>query len=139
MWGADAITLPIDVAEAEVDGHVHVFLAHVVARRSWWTGRVWAAMNAEWLGAWDVAPRAHPGDGLLDTLDVSMSLRDRIEARRRLATGTHVPHPAVAQQRIGHAHVTFDTALGVWIDGVRVGDATSLTVRVTGEAVDVVV
>jgi hypothetical protein len=139
LRGADAITLPIDVAEAEVDGHVHVFLAHVVARRSWWTGRVWAAMNAEWLSAWDVAPRAHPGDGLLDTLDVSMSLRDRIKARRRLATGTHVPHPAIAQQRVGHAQVTFDTALGVWIDGVRVGDTTSLTVRVTGQAVEVVV
>ena len=99
LRGPDAITLPIDVAEVDVDGHAHVFLAHVVARRSWWTGRVWAAMNAEWLGAWDVAPRAHPGDGLLDTLDVSMSLRDRIKARRRLATGTHVPHPGIAQQR----------------------------------------
>ncbi len=57
LRGPDAITLPIDVAEADVDGHAHVFLAHVVARRSWWTGRVWAAMNAEWLGDWDVAPR----------------------------------------------------------------------------------
>ena len=73
LRGSDAITLPIDVAEAEVDGRAHVFLAHVVARRSWWTGRVWVAMNAEWLGDWDVAPRAHPGDGLLDTLDVAMS------------------------------------------------------------------
>ena len=139
MRGSDAITLPIDVAEVDVDGHAHVFLAHVVARRSWWTGRVWAAMNAEWLGDWDVAPRAHPGDGLLDTLDVSMSLRDRIKARRRLATGTHVPHPAIAQQRRGHAEVTFDSALGIWIDGLRVGDATSLAVRVTGEVIDVVV
>jgi YegS C-terminal NAD kinase beta sandwich-like domain len=139
LRGADAITLPIDVAEVEVDGRAHVFLAHVVARRSWWTGRVWAAMNAEWLGPWDAAPRAHPGDGLLDILDVSMSLRDRTKARRRLATGTHVPHPAIAQQRIGHAHVTFDTSMGVWIDGVRVGESISLTVRVTGAVVDVVV
>jgi hypothetical protein len=139
LRGSDAITLPIDVAEADVDGRAHVFLAHVVARRSWWTGRVWAAMNAEWLGDWDVAPRAHPGDGLLDTLDVSMSLRDRRKARRRLATGTHVPHPAIAQQRRGHAEVTFDSAMGIWIDGLRVGDATSLAVRVTGEVIDVVV
>jgi YegS C-terminal NAD kinase beta sandwich-like domain len=139
LRGSDAVTLPIDVAEADVNGHAHVFLAHVVARRSWWTGRVWAAMNAEWLGDWDVAPRAHPGDGLLDTLDVSMSLRDRIKARRRLATGTHVPHSAIAQQRRGRAEVTFDSALGIWIDGLRLGDATSLVVRVTGEVIDVVV
>ena len=139
LRGSDAITLPIDVAEADVDGRTHVFLAHVVARRSWWTGRVWVAMNAEWVGDWDVAPRAHPGDGLLDTLDVSMSLRDRVKARRRLATGTHVPHPAIAQQRRGDAEVTFDSALGIWIDGLRVADATSLAVRVTGEVIDVVV
>ena len=37
------------------------------------------------------------------------------------------------------AEVTFDSALGIWIDGLRVGDATSLAVRVTGEVVDVVV
>jgi diacylglycerol kinase family enzyme len=139
LRGSEAITLPIDLAEADVDGHVHLFLAHVIARRSWWTGQVWAAMNAEWLGGWDVAPRAHPGDGLLDTLDVSMSLRDRIKARRRLPTGTHVPHPAIAQQRRGHAEVTFDSPVGIWIDGLRVGDTTSLAVRITGEVVDVVV
>lgn len=139
LRGSDAITLPIDVAEVEVDGRAHVFLAHVVARRSWWLGRVWAAMNAEWLGEWDVAPRAHPGDGVLDTLDVSMSVRDRFEARRRIRTGTHVPHPAVAQQRVARVAVTFDSAMGIWIDGVRVGDASSLAVRVTGEVVDVVV
>ena len=47
---------------------------------AWWRGRVVAAMNAEFLGPWDVAPRAHPGDGLLDVLDVSpaMSLADRL-------------------------------------------------------------
>ena len=139
LHGPDAITLPVDVAEVDIDGHAHVFLAHVVARRTWWTGRVWAAMNAEWLGEWDVAPRAHPGDGLLDTFDVSMSLRDRIKARRRLATGTHVPHPAIAQQRVGRAEVGFDSRLGIWIDGLRVSDATSLAVRVTGEVLDVVV
>src|SRR4029453_9286850 len=64
----EAVTLPVDIAEVHVDGHPHVFVAHVVARRSWWRGRVWVAMNAEWLGRWDVAPRAHPGDGLLDIL-----------------------------------------------------------------------
>jgi hypothetical protein len=139
LRGPAAITLPIDIAEVDVDGRAHVFLAHVVARRSWWKGRVWAAMNAEWLGLWDVAPRAHPGDGLLDTFDVSMTIRDRIKARRRLATGTHVPHPAIAQQRAGRVDVGFDSPLGIWIDGLRVGDATSLAVRATGEVVDVVV
>ena len=139
LHGPDAITLPIDVCEVELDGRTFAFLAHVVARRSWWTGRVWAAMNAEWLGRWDVAPRAHPGDGLLDTLDVTMSFRDRLKARRRLSTGTHVPHPGIAQQRVPRADVAFSSPLGIWVDGVRVGVARTLSVRVTGQVVDVVV
>jgi diacylglycerol kinase family enzyme len=139
LHSSEATTLSIDICEVDVDGRTHVFLAHVVARRSWWTGRVWAAMNAEWLGDWDVAPRAHPGDGLLDTFDVTMSSRDRLKARRRLRTGTHVPHPAIAQQRVARAEAAFATPLRIWVDGVRVGEATSLSVRVTSDLVDVVV
>ncbi len=68
-----------------IDGRMHWFVAHLVARRSWWRGRVVAAMNAEFLGSWDVAPRSHPNDGRLDLFDVSMSTGDRWKARHRLA------------------------------------------------------
>ena len=136
---SDAVTVPIDVAEVEINGETLVFLAHVVAHRSWWRGQVWAAMNAEWLGSWDVAPRAHPGDGLLDIFDVSLGVRDRVRARRRLATGTHVPHPDIAQRRVPDAHVELDRPLDIWVDGRRIGTARDLSVRVTGELVDVIV
>ncbi len=139
LRSAAAATMPIDIAEVTIDGELHVFLAHVVARRSWWRGRVWAAMNAEWMGSWDVAPRAHPGDGLLDTLDVSLSLADRVKARRRLTTGTHVPHPAIVQQRVPVAHVDFAEPVAIWVDGVHVRDGSVVSVRVTGEHADVVV
>ena len=139
LRGSDAITVPIDVAEADVDGHAHVFLAHVVARRSWWTGRVWAAMNAEWLGDWDVAPRAHPGDGLLDMLDVSMSPRDHASS----APSRHW-HARPAPCDRGSSAVPTPrspstSAMGIWIDGLRVSDGRSLAVRLTGEVIDVVV
>ncbi len=139
LRSADAVTLPIDVAEVELDGQRKMFVAHVVARRSWWHGEVWAAMNAEWIGDWDVAPRSHPGDGLLDVFDVTMSIRDRMKARGRLPTGTHLPHPAIDQRRAAAARVEFARPTGVWIDGVKVGDAQSISVRVTGQLVDVVV
>jgi hypothetical protein len=135
----EAVTLPVDIAEVEVDGHPHVFVAHVVARRSWWRGRVWIAMNAEWLGRWDVAPRAHPGDGMLDILDVALDFGDRLKARRRLRTGTHVPHRDITQVRAASARAAFDKRFDVWVDGRRVGDATAIAVRVTGELVDIVV
>jgi hypothetical protein len=96
-------------------------------------------MNAEWMGEWDVAPRAHPGDGLLDVLDVRLAFSDRVKARRRLRTGTHVPHPRVAQSRAASAHTEFETPVDVWVDGARVAVGRSIRVRVTGEVVEIVV
>src|SRR5436305_6230854 len=73
----DAVQLPVDVGAVLIDGRLHWFVAHLVARKRWWRGRVYAAMNAEFLGHWDVAPRRHPNDGVIDTFDVSMSVGDR--------------------------------------------------------------
>ncbi len=40
------------------------------------------------------APARIPNDGLLDITDGDLPLGDRWQARRRLPTGTHLPHPA---------------------------------------------
>src|SRR5437868_11707725 len=61
----DAVRFPVDLGEALLDGRLHVFVAHLVARTRGW-GHVVAAMNAQFLGAWVLGPRAHPDDGLLD-------------------------------------------------------------------------
>ncbi len=62
-------------------------------------------MNAQWIGSWDVAPRSHPNDGLLDRCEGDLSLDDRWKARGRLPSGTHVPHPGIAEQRaVVHQH-----------------------------------
>lgn len=137
----DAIRVPADLGSVLVDGIQHWFVAHLVARRSWWHGRIVAAMNAEFLGGWDVAPRAHPGDGLLDVLDVAaaMPLGDRLRARRRLPTGGHIPHPAIAVSRRPAVQVEFDRPTTVWLDGERVGEARRLSVRVERDALVCVV
>ena len=109
----DAVRLPVDVAAVTIDGESHWFVAHLVARRSWWRGRVVAVMNAQWIGRWDVAPRSHPNDGLLDLFDGSPSLDDRWKARRRLITGTHVPHPAIVQRRTDALELELDPPLDV--------------------------
>jgi diacylglycerol kinase family enzyme len=131
--------LPVDVGSVLIDGRQHWFVAHLVARRSWWRGQVWAACNAQWIDSWDVAPRAHPGDGRLDILDVRLSLGDRLAARKRLPTGTHVPHPDIAQQRAKAIQVSFDRPLTVYLDGTGVGSAKQLSVRVEPDALTVVV
>lgn len=135
------VRLPVDLGSVLVDGVQHWFVAHLVARRSWWRGRIVAAMNAQFLGAWDAAPRAHPNDGKLDLLDVSpaLSLTDRFQARSRLATGSHLPHPAITVSRRAALQVELDRSTPVWLDGERVGAARHLSVRVEPDALVCVV
>lgn len=135
----EASRLPVDLGTVLVDGRLHHFVAHLVVRRSWWRGRVVAVMNAQWIGRWDVAPRSHPDDGLLDVLDGDLGLDDRIKARARLRTGTHVPHPGIAVRRTGALQLAFDRPEPVWLDGERVGSARALSIRVEPDALTCVV
>ncbi|HEV3227275.1 MAG TPA: hypothetical protein VGZ52_10585 [Acidimicrobiales bacterium] len=129
----EAMQLPVDVGAVLVDGRLHWFVAHVVARRRWWRGRIFAAMNAEYLGSWDVAPRGHPNDGVLETFEVTMSIGDRLKARSRLPTGTHLPHPQIKERRVSALQVDVD-GLDVWLDGECIGPAHSLSIRVEPDA-----
>jgi hypothetical protein len=141
LRSSDAVRLPVDLGAVLLDGRLHWFVAHLVARRSWWRGPLLAAMNAEFLGDWDVAPRAHPNDGLLDMVVVGagMSLADRIKARRRLPVGGHVPHPAIDQGRRPAFQIEFDHPTRVWLDGERIGVVTNLSVRIEPDALICVV
>jgi hypothetical protein len=133
--------LPIDAIVVTVDGHRYTAVAHMVVRRSWWRGRVVAAMNVDHLGSWNVAPRAHPNDGRLDLIEVdaAMGPRERWQARARLPSGTHVPHPRIRTWTATEAAWEFDRPQAVWVDGVRVAAARSVTVAVAPDAFVVVV
>jgi hypothetical protein len=134
-----AATVRCDLGSALIDGRLHWFVAHAVLRRSWWRGRVVAVMNAQWHGTWDVAPRAHPGDGLLDVLDGDLPLGQRWAARARLATGTHLPHPGIRTARLSAEQFDLAPRLDVWLDGERVGRAATVSIRVEPDALTVVV
>jgi len=134
-----AVTLPVDLGSVLVDGRHHWFVAHLVARRSWWRGRVVAVMNTQWIGRWDVAPKSHPNDGLLDVLDADLGLDDRFKVRSRLKTGTHVPHPGIAVSRVAALQLEFDRPTPVWLDGERVGTARTLSIRIEADALTCVV
>lgn len=135
----DAQTLPVDLGEVLVDGSLHFFVAHLVARRSWWWGPIVAAMNAQFLGAWDVAPRSHPNDGRLDLLEADLSLADRWKARSRLPTGAHVPHPGISERRVTAVQIDLPAGTKVWLDGECVGAARVLSIRCVPDALAVVV
>ncbi|MCU0260497.1 MAG: hypothetical protein MUE78_05710 [Ilumatobacteraceae bacterium] len=133
--------VPVDVLDVELDGARQVAVAHVVARRpgptGWWRGPIVAVMNTDHLGAWSVAPRNHPNDGRAEIVEVdpSMPMRQRWAARRRLPTGTFLPHPAISTRSRPSASWTFASPLTVWLDGRRLGPTRSLRVTVLPDAV----
>jgi hypothetical protein len=137
---------PIDLLEVRLDGDDApiVACAHVIARSPlgrgrWLGGRIVAVMNAEFIGDWDVAPRGHPNDGRAEVFDVdpSMSVRERLAARRRLPTGTHVPHPRIATRSIRTGSWDFERPREIVVDGRRVGRASTLSVAVVADAASV--
>ncbi|MEM7142298.1 MAG: hypothetical protein AAF548_14845 [Actinomycetota bacterium] len=135
--GEEGTELTVDVGAALVDGKLHWFVAHLVARHGWLRGRIVVAANAAFIGAWNIAPRAHPGDGLLDVVDADPPLRDRLAARRRLPSGTHVPHPDIRIRRRDAIQVELDRPTAVHLDGRRIGDARNLSIRIEPEALRV--
>jgi hypothetical protein len=124
----------IDVGAVIVNGRRFAFVGHVIARSRWWTGPVFAVMNSEWLGEWIVAPRAHPGDGYFDLVEARLSFGDRLKARHRLPTGTHVPHPQIHVRKITTTGIDFGTSRAVYVDGAHVGTAVAMQIECHREA-----
>ena len=70
-------------------------VAHVVARRSWWRGRIVGGVQLRAPRALGCGAAWPPQRRLAEVVDVdpTMTLRQRVQAWRRLPSGTHVPHP----------------------------------------------
>jgi hypothetical protein len=134
LRSADAIQMPVDLGAALLDGRLHWFVAHLVVRRGWWRGRVVAAMNAQYLGPWDVTPRGHPNDGRLDVLDADLPFDERLQVRARLRAGTHLPHPRIQERHVASLQIDLARPTPVWLDGDEVGPATSVAVRIEPDA-----
>lgn len=137
--------VPVDLLTIEfgVGGMVeHTWaLAHAVFDRSMGTfgrGDISYVMNAQYLGQWDLAPRGHPNDGRMDVVTISadMSWRQRRLLRRRLPTGTHLPHPQIRTQSLADpwtagepGTLTLDGTRRVSVERVRIGlEADALTI-----------
>jgi hypothetical protein len=137
------VRFTVDLGEALLDGRLHLFVAHLVARTRLWT-RSFVAMNAQylghrWLGAWNLGPRAHPNDGLLDTYDARLPAGQLLPVRSRLHHGAHLPHPGIQERRTPALQVELDHPLPVRLDGVSVGKARVISVRVQPDALTVVI
>lgn len=126
---------PVDALRVVLDESVeHVAAAHVVIRRRWWTGECAVAMNAAWLGPWYLGPRAHPNDGVVDVTVGRLPWRQRLLARRRARTGSHLPHPGLRTVRGPSWEHAFPGPTGVYVDSRRVGRARHVRIAVLPDA-----
>lgn len=130
---AAAMLLPIDALTVTLDGEAHRCIANVVfgsPRRP----QVVVA-NAAFVGVWNVAPRAHPGDGKVDIVTFDLGLADWLKARKRLPTGAHVPHPDISTRAVTAWSHRFDRSVSVRIDGVGGHRAQHVEVQVDPDAI----
>lgn len=106
------------------------------------SGRYICVTNGGIVSGRNLAPRAHPNDGRLDIMLVAetMSFRDRLTARKKALTGTHVPHPSISLRQ----DETFSTRrLGdrdkLRIDGVTVANWIEVSVSIVPDYWQIVV
>ncbi|CAB4723277.1 unannotated protein [freshwater metagenome] len=145
--GEAAMCLPIDIMKVEFrrdDESIvsKIAVAHVVLRRSnirggWLRGSLTIAANAQFLGHWDIAPRGHPNDGRVEITQVDevMGLRQRLTARARLSTGSHLPHPLIQTKSMKNFVWEGDSRSHqvLWIDRQLIGRVKSLSVEVCND------
>lgn len=136
--GPDARSVPVDLVLAAIDDVTVPVVAHLIAGRLF--GAPFAAvMNAQWIGELDLGPRSHPGDGLVDITTGTLPVRQRLLARRRARSGTHLPHPGLQYRRVNADTMTFDHSTRVRIDGARTLRGRSISITVVPDAFTVVV
>lgn len=137
--GVEVRLLPCDLGAVLLDGRLFWFVSSLVAGEPFRRGRCVAVMNTEWLGEWDLAPRAHPNDGVLDILDMQLSFGQARQARRRARVGDHLPHPRIEVSRMAAMQLELARALPVRLDGEVVGTFRHISVRAEPDALTIVV
>ena len=151
---ASALAVPMDALRADPGGlacnmivvgvppdRLHVLsrpvrVAVTVDGRSVFEGSATTVVVAtgQFLRGRDVVPRGHPGDGRAEIQVYRVGARERRALRARLATGTHVPHPAITQAAGTRVEVVGARATRVELDGRPQPPVERLTVEVVANA-----
>lgn len=109
--------------------------------RPWFAGRATTVVVAsgQFLRGADLVPRGHPGDGWAEVQVYALARNERRPMRRRLTTGTHVPHPSIKTGRARTVEIETDRALQVEVDGRVRGRTTRLAVRLVPGAIRILI
>jgi hypothetical protein len=110
--------------------------------RQWFSGRATTVVvaNGQFLRGADLVPRGHPGDGWAEVQVYALARRARRRMRRRLPTGTHVPHPGVQAGRARRVDVEVSgRRLTLEVDGRGRGRTDRLAVALVPGAIRLLV
>jgi YegS C-terminal NAD kinase beta sandwich-like domain len=110
--------------------------------RVWFSGRAATVVvaNGQFLRGADLVPRGHPGDGWAEVQVYALGRRARRGMRRRLPTGTHLPHPDVRAGRARRVEIEVGgRRLPVEVDGRPQGRTARLVVTVVPAAIRLLV
>lgn len=113
--------------------------SHVRVGRWFGPGQLAILTNVGRIGPRIIAPRAHPNDGRLDlvVVDPGMPFMQRLRARRRMRSGTHVPHPQISTRTVEVWEFLRRGREPLFVDGRRIRGWKSAAVSI--ESDDVVV
>jgi hypothetical protein len=133
--GEPALFLPCDALCVRLDDAPAITAVSTVVVGGSLRARL-IATSGGFVGRANVAPRAHPNDGVVDVLVVSpaMPLRQWLAARQRMRLGDHLPHPHLEMRRAAAHDVSFDSAQFVRIDGTKHGRARRVRIEVSPDA-----
>ncbi|MGZ4675518.1 MAG: diacylglycerol/lipid kinase family protein [Acidimicrobiia bacterium] len=156
---ARGIALPVDVVDSDAGVVVNALvLGTPPVRLRWWHRRrpvtvtvdgretfrgqatTVVVANGQFLGPADVAPRGHPGDGRVEVQVYALAPGERGPMRRRLASGTHLPHPRITAT--SGRSVRVEATAGGWpleADGVAAGRIRGLSATVRPRALRLLV
>jgi hypothetical protein len=93
-----------------------------------------AILNGQYLRGADLSPRGHPGDGFAEVQVYALAGSQRGGMRRRLRTGSHLPHPDIATRRAKRVAVRFSHPVLMEVDGRPAGRTASLELEVGNAA-----
>jgi diacylglycerol kinase family enzyme len=85
-------------------------------------------LNGQYLRGLDLSPRGHPGDGVAEAQLYALPPGARRAMRARLATGAHLPHPAITIRRARRVLVRASRPAALEVDGAPAGQIRALEV-----------
>jgi YegS C-terminal NAD kinase beta sandwich-like domain len=102
----------------------------------WFAGAATTVVVAvgQWLRGLDLIPRGHPGDGRVEVQAYQLRASERAEMRRRLAAGTHLPHPRILTRTARSVDILATVPMPLEVDGENRAPVTQLVARVKANA-----